>query len=225
MKMCQDESATGVGPALASGLRYAADGDVGALQTCSGIPMKRIAFRLSSLLLCASAQLTVAVAAQTTSWVYHNGKFVWTWDLSYAAQADYKDTAGLPLVGAFDIALTTQAWGAWQPAISSDCQITVAACFNTTGYKTLIFSAKPTVAKQQFKAAILSSGDAPDGIGLDDLGPYCSGGDNPPIGQWETCAVPLSAFKLTNPIILKFSIGDETGLARNKFYLDEVGFQ
>ena len=64
-----------------------------------------------------------------------------------------------------------------------------------------------------------------DGIGLDDLGPYCSGGDNPPIGQWETCAVPLSAFKLTNPIILKFSIGDETGLARNKFYLDEVGFQ
>src|ERR1700685_2593824 len=119
--------------------------------------MKRIAFRLSSLLLCASAQFTVAAAAQTISWVYHNGKFVWTWDLSFAAQANYQDTAGLPLVGAFDIALTTQAWGAWQPAISSGCQITMTECFNTTGYKRLIFSAKPTVAKQQFKAAVLSS--------------------------------------------------------------------
>ncbi len=185
--------------------------------------MKRIACCLSCLLLCAAAP--ARPPGDGISWVYHNGAFVWSWDLSYAAKVNYRDKAGMPLVGAFDIALTTQKWGGWQPAISSSCQTAVTACFNTTAYKSLIFSAKPTVAKQQFKAVFLSSGDTPDGVGIEDLGPYCSGGDNPPIGEWETCVVPLSAFKLTNPIILKFSIGDQTGLANNTIYLAEVGFQ
>jgi len=158
------------------------------------------------------------------SWVYHAGKLLWGGDWSFAATISYTDTSGVPIEGCCDILMTNQQWGGWQPYINANCQSTPSLCFNTTPYKYLIFSAKPTVANQKFKADVLSQGDTKDGIELDDLGPYCSGGDTPAIGAWESCKVPLSAFNLTNPIILKFAIGDETGLASNKFYLDDVGF-
>jgi hypothetical protein len=158
------------------------------------------------------------------SWVYYSGVFNWGGDWSFAATPNYTDTSGVPIEGTYDIEITNTQWGGWQPYFNANCQSNSADCFNTTPYNYLIFSAKPSVANQIFKADVLSEGDTADGIGLMDLGTYCSGGDNPPIGQWETCKIPLSAFKLTDPIILKFAIGDNTGLSSNHWWLDNVGF-
>lgn len=159
------------------------------------------------------------------TWVYQNGKMNWGGDWSFAATINYKDTAGIPLEGPYDIAVTIQQWGGWQPYVNGSCQSTPSLCFNTTPYTYLIFSVKSTIANLKLKADMLSEGDTADGVGLTDLGPYCSGGDTAPVGVWESCKVPLAAFKLTNPVILKFAIGDETGLSSNLWYLDDVGFQ
>ena len=160
-------------------------------------------------------------------WVYHNGTFNWGGDWSFGGLTiNYMDTSGVPIEGPYDISATENGqWAGWLPYISGNCKSTdLAACFDTTPYKYLIFSAEVTVANQVFAAAILSAGDTPDGNNIYDLGQYCSGGDNPTVGQWESCKVPLSAFQPTDSYILKFSIQDETGLKINKWYLDDVGF-
>jgi len=160
----------------------------------------------------------------STLWVYYNGVFNWGGDWSFAASANYKDTAGVPIEGPYDVEITGQQYGGWQPYVSANCQSSIASCFITTPYKYLVFSAKPTVANQIFGSAVLSAGDTPDGTFLQDLSAYCSGGSNPPVGQWESCKVPLSAYSLTDLTILKFSISDQTGVSSNHYYLDNVGF-
>ena len=160
----------------------------------------------------------------STAWVYYNGVLNWGGDWSFSATVSYADMAGVPLSGRYDVAVTTQQWGGWQPYVSANCQTNISACFDTTPYKYLVFSMKPTNPNQDLKAGFMSAGDTPDGIALYSLASYCSGGANPPVGQWETCKVPLSAFGLTNPIILKFDIGDQTGLGSNVWYVDNVGF-
>ncbi|MGC1523654.1 MAG: Calx-beta domain-containing protein, partial [Steroidobacteraceae bacterium] len=166
----------------------------------------------------------VVVPAGTTAWVYYNGVLNWGGDWSFAATPNYKDTSGVPIEGGYDIEITGQQWGGWQPYVSANCQSSIASCFVTTPYKYLIFSAKPTVANQIFGSAVLSAGDTPDGAFIQNLSAYCSGGGNPPIGQWESCKVPLSIYGLTDVTILKFSISDQTGLSSNHYYLDNVGF-
>src|SRR5262249_49010443 len=49
-----------------------------------------------------------------TYWVYHDGVFNWPGDWSWAGRANYKDTAGLPRSGPYDIAFTLLGqWGGW----------------------------------------------------------------------------------------------------------------
>jgi hypothetical protein len=166
----------------------------------------------------------VVVPTGTTAWVYYNGVFNWGGDWSFAATPNYTDTSGVPIEGAYDIEVTNQQWGGWQPYVNAGCQANpTTECFATAGYNYIIFSAKPTVANQTFLVDFLSSGDTTDGVGVQTAS-YCSGGSNPAIGVWETCKIPLSAFKLTNPTILKFGLSDQTGLSSNHFYLDNVGF-
>jgi len=175
-----------------------------------------------------SATVTItgsqAAAAGSTLWVYYNGVFNWGGDWSFAASANYKDTAGVPIEGAFDIVITAQQWGGWQPYVSANCQSNISQCFDTTPYKYLIFSAKPTVANQVFDVGFMSAGDTPDGQTIFNTSSYCSGGSNPALGQWESCKIPLSAFALTDTTILKFWISDQSGASSNHFYLDNVGF-
>lgn len=174
-----------------------------------------------------SASVTITGSTSTsgsTLWVYYNGVFNWGGDWSFAATPNYKDTTGVPIEGPYDIEMTGQQWGGWQPYVSANCQSNILDCFITTPYKYLIFSAKPTVANQTFGSAVLSAGDTPDGVSVQDLSAYCSGGSNPPVGQWESCKVPLSIYGLTDLTILKFSISDQTGLSSNHYYLDNVGF-
>ncbi|HEX3912364.1 MAG TPA: Calx-beta domain-containing protein [Steroidobacteraceae bacterium] len=159
-----------------------------------------------------------------TTWVYYNGVFNWGGDWSFAASPNYKDTAGGPIEGPYDIIVTSQQWGGWQPFVSANCQSNVSQCFNTLPYKYLVFSAKPTVANEVFDVGFMSSGDTTDGVTIFDSSSYCSGGRNPAVGQWESCKIPLSAFKLTDTTVLKFWISDQTGLSSNRWYLDNVGF-
>jgi hypothetical protein len=188
-----------------------------------------------------ATEVTLTVAAQTTtiavpaapvtppatgeSWVFNAGKLIWGGDWSYACTINYVDTANPAPDGTPSIAVTlTGAWGGWQPYISAGCQTSIGECFNTAGFNYITFLAKPRIANQKFKMAILSSGDTSDGTALYDLGPYNASGDNPPVGVWTAYKVPLSIFALTNPIILKFSIGDQTGLAANSWNFAAVGF-
>ena len=163
--------------------------------------------------------------ASGVAWVYHNGVFAWDGDWSWSLTTNYRDASGAPIDGRYDLKLTaTGAWGGWQPYVNAACQRSASLCFDTSAYRYLVFAMKPTRANQRLKAAFLSSGDTADGAVLYDLSSYCSGGSNPPVGQWESCKVPLSAFGMTDPVILKFSIGDQTGVSTNVWYLDDVGF-
>jgi hypothetical protein len=191
-----------------------------------------------------ATEVTLTIAEQTTTiavpaapvtppvtppagmaWVYEGGKLIWGGDWSYAGSPNYSDAANPAPDGTPSLAFTLSgAWGGWQPYISAGCQSSIGECFNTAGFNYLVFQAKPRIANQRFKMAILSSGDTADGAPLYDLGPYCPAGDNPPVGAWTQYKVPLSIFGLTNPIILKFSIGDQTGNATGAWNLCNVGF-
>jgi len=162
--------------------------------------------------------------AGTTSWVYYNGVFDWPGDWSSNAVPDYQDTSGDPIEGPYDIkvTITPESTGLWQPYINGFCQTNVSLCFVTTPYQHLIFSLKPTVANALFGVAFFSSGDTPDGNNLGDISAYCSGGSNPPVGEWESCSIPMSAFALQIPSIVKFFIQDQS--SEPVFYVDNVGF-
>ena len=174
-----------------------------------------------------SANVTITgsnvASTGSTLWVYYNGAFNWPGDWSAAASPNYKDTSGGPISGAYDIQVTSQQWGLWQPYVNGNCQQNENLCFDTTPYKYIIFSAKPTVSGQVFQVGFMSKGDTTDGPVVE-ASAYCSGGANPAVGQWESCKMPLSAFKLTDTTVLKFWIQDQTGLSSNHWYLDNVGF-
>jgi hypothetical protein len=162
-----------------------------------------------------------------TAWVYYNGVMQWAGDWSSAATPNYQDTAGQPLSGPYDVAVTVSpnSTGLWQPFINGNCQTNTSLCFDTSSYQHLVFSLKPTVAGAVFAVAFESSGDTKDGNTLEDISAYCSGGSNPPVNQWETCSIPMSAFALTDKLIVKFFIqwqvnGPNTVI----FYADNVGF-
>ena len=158
------------------------------------------------------------------TWVYHAGQFTWGGDWSWQATINYNDTAGGPTAGATDVSVTVNNGGGWQPVVNTNCQQNTSLCFNAAGFNFMLLQLKPTQANQVWAVGFESSGDTPDGPQLLDISQYCSGGKNPPIGVWDVCRIPMTAFGLTNPLVLKFSVQDRTNKAANKFYAQEVGF-
>lgn len=159
---------------------------------------------------------TVTINGSTTAWVYYNGVFNWPGDWSWNATPNYQDTAGGPIEGPYDIAVTiTGPWGGWQPYAPGNT-------LDTTLYKYIIFSIKATQANQWWSVFFHSAGDTPDGnsVNASTYGP--SGASV--VGQWVTYKIPLSAFGLTDTNVLKFAIADGTGVNSNLFYVDNVGF-
>jgi len=170
------------------------------------------------------AQAASSDTADATRWVYYNGTMKWDGSWDWAVESvNYRDTTGMPLSGTRDIEVRSQKWGGWQPFFHADCQNNANLCFDVSPYKYLIFSLKPTVANQTFDSGFMSAGDSKDGVVVH-VSVYCSGGSNPPINEWESCKVPLSAYGLSNTRVLKFSIQDQSGLASNHWYIDNVGF-
>lgn len=153
-------------------------------------------------------------------WVYHDGQFNWAGDYSFDAQISYTDTAGVPISGAFDISVLIQSpFGGFQP-FTADGQ------FDTSPYKYLIYSMKPTMPNQIFATGFDANNDVPDGSPLVVAGGSAGTkyGPTPVVGQWASYKVPLADFGFNNPLVLKFTIADGTGDPTNLFYVDDVGF-
>lgn len=151
-----------------------------------------------------------------TSWVYHNGQFLWPGDWSFSAEPNYKDTAGAAASG-YDIALTLKGqWGGWLPYAPGQS-------FNLTPYTAITFALKPASAGAKAQIYFVKAGDDPVGNAVDPFsGQY---GPTPTLGQWNTYRIPLSAFGVSGVTILKFSIQDQSGRASGTaFYLNDVGF-
>lgn len=201
--------------------------------------MRSLAF-LAAALLCAVAQGATAPLSCTdsagnvfaftpavttppppppaTSWGYYNGQMNWAGDFSYSAKINYLDTSAAPLSGKADIAVTlTGQWGAWQPYMSASFS------YPTTGYTSLTFALKPTVSGQKWNVYFTGVGDValPSTCGQNVL----SYGPAPVVGKWATYTVPLSALCVAGKNVYKFAIQDQTGLSKNTFYVDNVGFQ
>lgn len=193
-----------------------------------------------------ATQVTILVAGQTTSLavpppvvtptpptgsglVFSGGKFLWGGDWSFAATPNYSDAANPAPDGTPSLAVSFQQWGGWQPYFNSACQTDKTKCYPTGAYKFLQFQFKPTIANQVFGVGFMSQNDTADGTvlganGNNGLIQYCAAGANPPVGQWSSYKVPLSAFGLIDPVVLKFWISDQTGKSSNKVNFCNVGF-
>lgn len=156
-------------------------------------------------------------------WVYHNGVFAWPGDYSFNATINYKDTVGLPLSPPTDIAVNIVApWGGFQPfAFGAG-----GTPFDTRPYKYLQYCTKPTKAGELHGTGFDADNDVADGTPIQIVaGPGVTKyGPVPTVGKWGCYKIPLADFGLTNPLILKLSITDGTGLVPNLFYVDDVGF-
>jgi hypothetical protein len=160
------------------------------------------------------ATATVTVAASTVSyWVYYNGQFNWPGDYSFNATPNYASTAGLPLSGPYDIQLTTQQWGGWQPYAPNNS-------FNLTPYTYLTFALKPTVANQAWTCYFYKAGasSASTVVNVLNYGPA------PVVGQWGVYTIPLTALGVSGASIDTFTIQDQSGLTSNLWYIDNVAF-
>jgi hypothetical protein len=153
-------------------------------------------------------------------WVYQNGTFSWPGDYSWGVKVNYKDTTGVPMSGAYDIAVS--GIGGFQPfATNFDLDI--------SPYHYLIFSLKPTIRNQQWASAFYQIGDVATGVKLNVL----NYGPAPVVGQWTTYKIPLYAGGYGIPAgthVYKFMIQDETadvqgsGYTTNTWYVDDVHF-
>jgi hypothetical protein len=153
-------------------------------------------------------------------WVYQNGTFYWPGDYSWSVKVNYKDTAGIPTSGAYDIAVT--GIGGFQPfATNFDLDI--------SPYRYLVFSLKPTIANQTWASAFYQIGDVATGVKLNVL----NYGAAPAVGKWTTYKIPLGSGGYQIPAgthIYKFMIQDETadqngsGYTTNRWYVDNIHF-
>lgn len=165
-----------------------------------------------------SAPPPVPVPAGATFSVFQNGVFHWGGDYSWGVTLNYKDTAGAPKPGPFDIAVT--GIGGFQPyATNFD--------FNPAPYKFLNFSLKPTIALQTWQSAFYAVGDIPVGAVVNVL----NFGPTPVVGQWTTYKIPLGLSGYQIPAsthIYKFMVQDQTadqgGFTTNKWYVDNIYF-
>lgn len=157
--------------------------------------------------------------AAGTFWVYQNGQFNWTNHFSFNGSPNLGDTLGRPVGGKADIAFTLATpFGGYQPYL--------AAGFDTSKYKYLTYSIKPTIAGQIIATGFDANNDVRDGNPVVVAGPGLTKyGPVPVVGQWATYKVPLADFALNNANVLKFSIADGSGSpAGSVIYIDNVGF-
>jgi hypothetical protein len=156
----------------------------------------------------------------STFWVYYDGVFNWGGDYSFAAAANYKDTTGIPEEGPYDIAVTvTSAWGGFLPFAGGTVPLWD---FNDNAYNYLVIDLKPTVANQRWQIYFVKVGDVslPAGCAMNVL----NFGPAPVVGKWATYKIPLSSLCVAQTDVYKFAVQDQTGLASNTWYVDNVGF-
>jgi hypothetical protein len=87
-------------------------------------------------------------------------------------------------------------------------------------YASVTFALKPTVANQTWTCFFTAVGATTSGpsINVLDYGPA------PVVGQWGIYTIPLSVLGVSGATIQTMAIQDQTGLASNTWYVDNVGF-
>jgi len=128
-------------------------------------------------------------ATDLTFWVYHNGTYFWAGDYSNV-KLNYQDTAGAPESGAYDIAVSSFAYGYAQPYSGGTASPEWAA--EIGAFKYMILDLKPGVANQKWRLNIISrlpQGDVYNNAPVELPGNY---GPAPVLGKWATYKVPLN---------------------------------
>jgi hypothetical protein len=132
-------------------------------------------------------------ATQVAAEMYYNGVFYWAGDYSYGTVINYRDTAGAPESGAYDIAVqVTGQGGGFQPYAGSVVPLYDLEA-GSFGY--IMLDLKPTISGQAWRLSAISR--LPPG----DVYPWAavnlaSYGPAPVAGKWATYKVPLSALSL-----------------------------
>src|SRR5262249_24408806 len=101
--------------------------------------------------------------------------------------------------------------------------------FDTTNYKYLVISLKPTIGNKKWISGFYASGDVPKGVlvNITDYGPA------PVVGQWNTYKIPLGAGGYQLPAglhVYKFMTQDQTANQSgysgptNVWYADDIAF-
>ena len=164
--------------------------------------------------------ITGDAASGSAFWVFKNGIFNWGGDYSFTATANYKDMSGASVSGSYDIAVTlTGAYGGYLPYAGG---IVPLWNFDASPYNYLTFAFKPTVANQTAQVFFVKVGDIPVGVVVNPFsGQY---GPKPQVGVWGTYRIPLSDLGVKGTSVYKFAIQDQTGLSKNVFYVDSIGF-
>jgi hypothetical protein len=177
---------------------------------------KSVAGMCLALLLSMSASSANAAAAP----VFANGVFSWGGDWSWGVSVNYKDTAGTPLSGQYDIAVS--GIGGYQP-------YAVNYAFDPSPYKYLMVSLKPTIPNQKWNSTVYGEGNVVAGQSVNVL----NYGPAPVVGQWTTYKIPLGAGGYQIPAgshISKFMFQDQTadvqgsGYSTNRWYVDNLYF-
>jgi len=134
-----------------------------------------------------------AQATNLIYWEYHNGSYFWgeggVNDYSDVT-ANYKDTAGTPETGAYDIAIASIPGGYYQPFSGGTASPEWAA--EIGAFKYMILDLKPTIANQKWRLNIISrlpQGDVYNNAPVELPGNY---GPAPVVGQWATYKIPLN---------------------------------
>jgi len=177
----------------------------------------------------------VGTAGSTSSvppfWVYYNGVFSWGGDYSFGlpqgSSPNYQDTSGKPLSGAYDISITTNAYGGFLPFAGGTVPLWN---FDASPYSKLTFALKPTHAGQKWQVYVIMVGDKklPDSCTVT-AAELLNYGPVPAVGVWGTYTIDFSALclgpKATGGTSLyKVAIQDQTGLQGNLWYVDNFGF-
>jgi hypothetical protein len=153
--------------------------------------------------------------------IYKDGIMSWGGDYSFQATANYKDNSGAPATGTYDLKMTLLgAWGGFLPYAGG----TVPQWnMDVSPYTKLTFDAKSTKAGQKWNVYFIKVGDVALPAGCSAAVPQAK------VGDWETHVIVLSSVCIGKGLaggtsIYKFSIQDQTGLAGNIWFLNNVGF-
>jgi hypothetical protein len=134
-----------------------------------------------------------AKSAQTTFEVYNNGRYYWAGDYSYGAVINWKDTAGKPESGPYDIAVHIIGQGGGFQPFAGNVVPYYDLEAGAFGYFSI--DLKPTVNGQAWRLSMISRLPPGDvypwaAVNLANYGPA------PVAGKWATYKIPLSALSI-----------------------------
>lgn len=123
-------------------------------------------------------------------WAYHDGHYAWSGDYSNVT-LNYRDTAGMPAGGRYDIAVSATTPNGYAQPFSGPPSVREYS-LEIGAFKYMILDLKPTIANQVWRLNIISrlpQGDVFNNAPVILPGKY---GPQPIVGKWATYKIPLN---------------------------------